>query len=105
MASTGLLRAGLREGNLKSVLLRAPGEEIVPKCDFNDALQFAPLEFAKAQDEHKQLAEAYRKAGVEVHLLDMVGNVTPNQMFCADLLFMTSEGAITARPAFEQPDR
>lgn len=89
-------------GTLKSVLLHAPGEEIVPKGDFNAALQLDPLDLAKAQDEHKQLAAAYHKAGVEVHLVNPVGNVTPNQIFCADLLFMTSEGAIIARPASEQ---
>ena len=89
-------------GNLKSVLLHAPGEEIVPKDDFNAALQLAPLDLAKAQDEHEQLASAYREAGVEVHILDPDGPVAPNQIFCADLLFMTSEGAILARPASEQ---
>ncbi|MEM7751130.1 MAG: arginine deiminase-related protein, partial [Pseudomonadota bacterium] len=87
---------------LKSVLLHAPGEEILPEGDVNAALQLGQLDLAKAQTEHAQLVSAYRDAGISVHLLEPGTTVAPNQMFCADLLFMTDQGAILARPASEQ---
>ncbi len=87
---------------LKSVLLHAPGREILPEGDTNSALQLGQLDLARAQEEHAQLVSAYRDAGVEVHLLEPKTTVAPNQMFCADLLFMTDQGAVLARPASEQ---
>jgi len=59
----------------------------------------APLDLARAQAQHDAMAAAYRTAGVAVHALDPDGPVPPNQMFCADLVFMTPGGAILARPA------
>lgn len=87
---------------LRSVLLYRPGPELVPDGNFNAALQLAPLDIGKAQAEHDQLADAYRAAGVEVHLADAGSAARPNQMFCADLVFMAQEGAILARPASRQ---
>ncbi len=52
-----------------------------------------------ASKQHDSLAEAYRAEGVKVHYVDPTGVPTPNQMFVADLMFMTPEGAIVARPA------
>lgn len=83
---------------LKSVVLCRPGGElIVENC--NEALQLAPLDLARAQAEHDQLAAAYRRAGVEIIMAPDVTAPTPNRMFCADLLAMTPQGAILARPA------
>jgi N-dimethylarginine dimethylaminohydrolase len=87
---------------LKSVLLHRPGSEIVASGDHNSVLQLAPLDHGKAVAEHDAMAAAYRAAGVAVRYLDAGGNVRPNQMFCADLMFMTAEGAILARPASTQ---
>lgn len=56
-------------------------------------------ELARAQAQHDALAAAYRRAGVEVHYVQPSGTSKPNQMFVADLMFMTPEGAILARPA------
>jgi arginine deiminase len=88
--------------SLKSVLLHRPGGEIVASRDHNTALQLAPLDLAKAQAEHDRMAEAYRAQGVEVHLIDAQQDVRPNQVFCADLMFMTPQGVILARPASTQ---
>jgi N-dimethylarginine dimethylaminohydrolase len=87
---------------LKSVLLHRPGSEISASNDHNSALQLAPLDLAKAQAEHDRMAEMYRSAGVEVRFIEPSEGVRPNQMFCADLLFMTQQGAILARPASAQ---
>ncbi len=88
---------------LRAVLLHEPGDELVPPSgDVNSALQLAPLDIGKARAEYAEMVARYRAAGVDVHLVAPDGPVLPNQMFCADLFAMTSEGAILARPASEQ---
>ncbi len=59
----------------------------------------APVDVAQATVQHDELANAYRRAGVGVHYVDPPAPARPNQMFVADLVFMTPEGAILARPA------
>jgi N-dimethylarginine dimethylaminohydrolase len=51
--------------------------------------------------QHEALAQAYRSVGVEVHYVDPPVLPPPNQLFSADLLAMTPEGAILGRPASE----
>ena len=85
---------------LKSVLLHCPGEELNAAADDPDAVQMLDVvDLARARDEHAAMAEAYRSAGVEVHALDPGPACPPNLMFCADLVVMTPQGAILARPA------
>lgn len=83
---------------LRAVLLRRPGEELLVN-DIDAAQYLAPLDLARAQEEHDALTEAYRNAGVTVIQVPDVAQPTPNRMFCADLLAMTPEGALLARPA------
>jgi N-dimethylarginine dimethylaminohydrolase len=59
----------------------------------------APVDLPRAQAQHDALAQIYRDAGATVHYVDPGETPPPNQMFVADLLFMTPEGAILARPA------
>jgi arginine deiminase len=87
---------------LRSVLLHRPGGEIAVHADYDSVLQLASLDLSRAQDEHDLLAAAYRQAGVEVHFLGPDDQARPNQMFCANLLFMTQQGAILARPVSAQ---
>lgn len=84
---------------LKAVLLHKPGPELAASNDPDAVQMLAPLDLAKAQAEHDGIAQAYRAAGVAVHDVEPQGPIRPNQMFCADLMFMTPEGAILARPA------
>lgn len=84
---------------LKAVLLHHPGAELAASADPNAVQMVAPLDIAKAQEQHAALAQAYRDAGVTVHYVNPPTPPSPNQMFCADLLFMTPEGCILARPA------
>ncbi len=86
-------------GALREVLLHCPGPELTLGQDADSALFLAPLDPGRAAAQHENMAQAYRDAGVTVHGLDPAGTVRPNQMFMADLLFMTPDGAILARPA------
>jgi arginine deiminase len=85
---------------LEAVLLHRPGVELAA-ADPDAALLLAPVDVARAAAEHDALAAAYRAAGVDVAYVEPPDNVAlrPNQMFVADLMFMTAEGAILARPA------
>lgn len=83
---------------LTAVALCRPGAEIAV-ADV-DASQFlGALDAGRAQSEHDALADAYRAHGVRVIEVPDVPRPTPNRMFCADLVAMTPEGAILARPA------
>ncbi len=84
---------------LRRVLLAPPGPALAAAAEAPDAAQLlAPLDLGRAREEHAALAEAYRAEGIEV--LEMAPSEThANAIFCADLLAMTPEGAILARPA------
>ena len=86
---------------LRQVLLHRPGEEILTGEDPNAAQMLAPLNLQLAQAQHDAIADAYRSNGVAVHYAEPLEKPTPNQMFMADVMFMTHEGAIIARPASE----
>ncbi len=84
---------------LRAVLLHRPGPELVSANDPDAVQMLAPIDLGKAQGEHDAIAQAYRDHGVEVHLVAPDEAAPPNQMFVADLMFMTPEGAVLARPA------
>ena len=84
---------------LKSVLLHEPGAELTASDDPNKMQMIEMLNVKRAQRQHQAMARAYEQAGVTVHHVKPARPATPNQMFCADLFFMTPEGAILARPA------
>jgi N-dimethylarginine dimethylaminohydrolase len=60
-----------------------------------------PLDPSTVQLQHDALAEAYRAHGVTVRYVEPPSLPPPNQLFTADLMAMTPEGAILARPASE----
>ena len=83
---------------LKSVLLHRPGPELM--VDDPEAAQLlARVDLPRVQAQHDAMAQAYRDAGVSVHEVKPEETPPPNLMFVADLMFMTPEGAILARPA------
>ena len=84
---------------LKAVLLHRPGAELETLGDPDSTLMLARPDAVRARRQHDALAEAYRGSGVEVHYLEPAGTPPPNQMFVADLMFMTPEGALVGRPA------
>jgi N-dimethylarginine dimethylaminohydrolase len=67
--------------------------------DANNVLMLAIPDVGLARQQHDGLVEAYRDAGVSVFYVEPCDVPPPNQMFVADLFFMTPEGAILARPA------
>ena len=84
---------------LKSVLIHRPGKEMSELVDPDSVQMLAIPDTKLASEQHDALAAAFKAEGVEVHYVEPDGVPTPNQMFCADLMFMTPEGAIIARPA------
>lgn len=84
---------------LEAVLLHSPGAEWGDIPD-PDALQMVGRpDQSLASEQHADVAQAYRAAGVDVHYVNPDQIPPPNLIFCADLFFMTPEGAILARPA------
>jgi len=84
---------------LRSVLLHRPGPEIEEVADPDTALMLERPDPGRARAEHDAIASAYRRLGVSVHYVEPPLRPPPNQMFVADLFFMTPEGAIVGRPA------
>jgi arginine deiminase len=84
---------------LKAVLMHRPGPEVETITDANSTLMLDVPNAVLARNQHDSLATAYRNAGVTVFYVEPCATPPPNQMFVADLFFMTPEGAILARPA------
>lgn len=84
---------------LKAVLLHRPGAELAHIKDPDTLQMLGSLDPDRAKQQHDALADAFRHAGVTVHYVDPAALPPPNLLFVADLLFMTPEGAIIARPA------
>jgi len=84
---------------LRAVLLHRPGEEIEGVTDPDASLMLEPPDPEAMAAQHDAMARAYRDAGVAVHYVDPPEPPPPNQIFCADLMFMTPEGVILGRPA------
>jgi N-dimethylarginine dimethylaminohydrolase len=84
---------------LKAVLLHRPDRELTASQDANAVQMLAPVNLEKARQQHDAIARAYEDAGVLVHYVEPSSEPLPNQMFVADLFFMTPEGAILGRPA------
>lgn len=90
---------GSEIGKLRAVLMRRPGSELDGIDDFEALQMRADLRPDVARAQHDGLAAAYRAHGVEVHYVERTDPAKPNAMFMRDLMLMTPEGAILARPA------
>lgn len=85
-------------GRLRSVLLRRPGREI---DELKDPLPYrwaALMDGERARAQHDALADIYRAHGVTVHYVENMRTDRPNAIYMRDIVFMTPEGAILARP-------
>ena len=85
--------------SLGAVLLHRPGPELEGTGDPDGAQMLDVLDGDRARRQHDALFQAYREADVVVHCVEPPERPPPNLMFVADLLFMTTEGAILGRPA------
>lgn len=93
------LAVGTEWTRLADVIVHRPGPELAIERAADEALMLAPPDPALAASQHDAMCDAYREAGVRVHAVDPEPPVPPNQMFVADLMFMTPSGAIVGRPA------
>lgn len=84
---------------LKAVLLHRPGPELAELHDPDKSQMLATPDPQLLTEQHDGLADVYREQGVDVHYVDPAELPTPNQMFVADLMFLTPSGAILGRPA------
>lgn len=84
---------------LRAVVLHRPGEEMAAVSDPDASLMLEAPDPVAMAAQHDEMARAYRDAGVAVHYVDPPEPPPPNQIFCADLMFMTPEGVILGRPA------
>ena len=84
---------------LKAVLLHKPGPELAELDDPDSVQMLDVLDPIIASKQHDSIANAFNIEGVKVHYIDPSSVPSPNLMFVADLMFMTPEGAIIARPA------
>ena len=86
-------------GRLRAVLLRRPGPEVEQLTDPAEARWLDLMDMDVACRQHDELADLYRSNGVEVHYVRDMDPSKPNALFMRDLVAMTPEGAILARPA------
>ena len=84
---------------LNAVLLHRPGPELRNTQKPDTVQILARLDAEKARCQHETLAQAYIQAGIKVFYVEPGEARLPNQMFVSDLMFMTPEGAVLARPA------
>jgi N-dimethylarginine dimethylaminohydrolase len=84
---------------LKAVLLHEPGSEADNLEEPDQSQMLAAPDREELTRQHRELADTYRSERVEVHYVDPAAIPTPNQMFVADLMFMTPSGAILGRSA------
>jgi len=85
-------------GQLRAVLMRRPGEEI-EAVDPEQARWLEAMDPDRARAQHDALAAVYRQHGVRVYYLENLPHQYPNALYTRDLVAMTPEGAILARPA------
>ncbi len=84
---------------LDAVLIHQPGAELANLNDPDQSQMLAAPNPDLLNRQHLQLADAYGEQGVEVFYVEPSALPTPNQMFVADLMFMTPSGVILGRPA------
>jgi len=84
---------------LRAVLLHRPGREMDDLQSPDEAHMLESVDATSVRNQHDNIAQTLRKYGVAIHYVNPIDTPPPNQIFVADLLFMTPEGAILGRPA------
>lgn len=88
-------------GTLRSVLMRRGGKEIEGITDPAAMAMKSCWDPGKVRAQQDEIMDLYRANGIEVNLIEDMDETKPNAIYCRDLVFMTPEGAIIARPAAE----
>lgn len=86
-------------GKLRAVLMRRPGKEIEGITDPAAVAMKEIWDVGKVREQHDALAEIYRSHGIDVYYIEDMDENLPNAIYARDLVFVTPEGAIIARPA------
>lgn len=86
-------------GKLRAVLMRRGGKEIEGITDPHAMAMKEVWDVGKVRYEQDVLADIYRDHGVAVHYIEEMGERYPNGIYVRDLVLMTPDGAIVARPA------
>lgn len=86
-------------GKLRSVLMRRGGKEIEGITDPAAMAMKELWDPEKVRYQQDQIIELYKSNGIDVNLIEDMDETKPNAIYCRDLVFMTPEGAIIARPA------
>lgn len=89
-------------GTLRSVLLARPPDSLSAVMDPASALFDRHVDVVRMRAQAELVADAYRSAGVQVHLTDPGPLAPPNIVFLRDLFFVTPEGAVIGRTAAAQ---
>ena len=84
---------------LEAILIHAPGSEWENILDPEAIQMVSAPNLALARKQHDTIAQAYRDVGVSVYYVEPSQVPPANLIFCADLFFMTPDGAILSRPA------
>jgi len=85
-------------GKLRAVLMRRPGVE-AENVNPEHARWLEAMDVVRAREQHDALAEVYRQHGTSVYYIESLPAQYPNALYVRDLVAMTPEGAILARPA------
>ncbi len=88
-------------GKLRAVLMRRAGKEIEGIEDPKAMAMKENWDPEKVRYQQDVLADIYRSNGVTVHYIEEMGDAYPNGIYARDLVLMTPEGAVVARPAAE----
>lgn len=88
-------------GTLRAVLMRRGGKEIEGITDPAAMAMKECWDPGKVRAQQDEIIDIYRSNGIAVHLIENMDESKPNAIYCRDLVFMTPEGAIVARPAAE----
>lgn len=88
-------------GTLRSVLMRRGGQEIEGITDPAAMAMKEIWDPGKVRAQQDEIIDLYRSNGITVNFIEDMDTTKPNAIYCRDLVFMTPEGAIIARPAAE----
>ncbi len=81
------------------MLLHRLGPEIEAVKDPSAVRWLDRMDLEKARAQHGALADVYRRHGIKVYYVEETRLDRPNALYVRDLVAMTPEGAIVARPA------
>jgi N-dimethylarginine dimethylaminohydrolase len=87
---------------LRAVMLARPPDSFAGVDAAEDQLMTGSADLGAMRAETDEIAQVYRRNGVEVHLVEPPATCPPNIVFQRDLFLMTPEGAVLGRMASAQ---